>query len=77
MDNFADVLRRAPPAHELPWMRVELQGESGQWFVFCVAVFEGWVVATAPVAKRMFGQRARAVWKMYANRGAALMRLEP
>lgn len=76
-DNFAEVLSRAPPAHELPWMRVEIRGETGQWFVFCLAVYDGWIVECAPVARRMFGQRARTVWKLYAHRGAKLMRLDP
>ena len=75
-DTFAEALSRRPPITELPWMRVELQGETGQWFVFGLAVHEGWVVAVAPVARRMFGHRARDVWKIYRSRGAKLMRLD-
>lgn len=75
--EFLDVLRAAPPAAELPWMRVEIVGESGKTYVFALAVHGGWVVGGAPIAKMMIGQRARDVWKMYRRRGAILSRLEP
>lgn len=66
-----------PPLHELPWIRVEIQGESGQWFVFAAAVHDGKLVGGAPVARRMFGLDARSAWKMYRRRGAKLERMDP
>jgi hypothetical protein len=75
--EFLDVLRGAPPVAELPWMRVEIVGESSKTYVFALAVHDGWVVGGAPIARMMIGQRARDVWKMYKRRGAALSRLEP
>ena len=71
------VLPPHPPLHELPMMRIECQGESGQWLVFCMAVHDGMIVGGAPIGKKMIGMNARAAWKMWARRGARLMRLDP
>jgi hypothetical protein len=75
--EFLRALSSAPPVVELPWMRVELTGESGNTRVFCLAVHDGWIVSAAPIARRHIGQRARAAWKLFANRGAVLSRLDP
>jgi hypothetical protein len=58
-------------------MRIEVQGETGQWLVFCLAVHDGKVVGGAPIGKRMFGMDARNVWRFWRNRKARLMRLDP
>lgn len=75
--EFLEVVREAPSVAELPWMRVELAGEMGAVYVFALAVFRGWVVGGAPIARRMIGQRVRDVWRAYRHRGAVLSRIEP
>lgn len=66
-----------PPLHELPWMRIECQGETGQWLVFCMAVHDGRIVGGAPIGKNMIGMNARAAWRLWAHRKAKLMRIDP
>lgn len=73
--EFLEALRTAPPAAECPWMRIEVRGETGQWFVFALAAWDGWIVATAPIARAWFGQRARDAWKHWKARKAALERI--
>lgn len=64
-----------PPAAELPWMRAEITGESGRLMVFAMAVHDGRIVETAPIARRMLNMSARDAWKMLARRGAKLSRI--
>jgi hypothetical protein len=71
------VLATAPSVVELPWMRVELVTETGKICVFALAVHKGWIVATAPIAKKLYGQSAREAWKLFRSRGAKLMRMDP
>lgn len=75
-DNRSRSVGRCPPAHALPWMRVEIRGKR-EWVVFALAVHDGRIVECAPVARSMLGLPARDVWKHYAHRGAKLTRLEP
>jgi hypothetical protein len=74
--EFLEALRTAPVPAQCPWMRVEVQGESGRWMVFSMAVWSGWIVATAPIAKPWFGQRARDAWRFWRGRGAKLCRID-
>jgi hypothetical protein len=75
--RFLDVVRTAPAPEKLPWMLVELPGESGTLYTFALAVHEGWVVAAAPLARAVIGHRARHVWMLFRGRGARLTRLNP
>jgi hypothetical protein len=73
--EFLDALRAAPAPALCPWMRVSVRGESGAWLTFALAVHDGWIVATAPIAKAWFGQRAKDAWRFWRGRGAQLERI--
>lgn len=70
-----DAMRTAPPIAHCPWMRVEVVGERGRPIVFALAVHDGWIVGGARIGRKLVGQRARDVWKLWISRGAKLDRI--
>lgn len=72
-----EALQSSPGPAECPWMRVEITGETGTTYIFALAIWKGWVVAGAPLARMCWGQRAKPVWQLFKLRGAKLERLDP
>jgi len=77
-DAFWAAIKTMPASLlELPWMLVELTGETGKTWRFAMAIHSGWIVGGAPIAKMNFGQRVKPVWRLMEHRKAVLERLDP
>lgn len=74
--RWVRALREAPRPADCPWLRVELPaGVARGPVVFALAIHDGIVVASAPVARKTLGWDVRAAWRYFAARGAHLRRI--